>query len=95
MSNVAHKFNAPIRIDDSDWIDHVKYDPETLKLDVVTRTGGKYRYQGIGTDTFARLVCAESSGRYFNAEIKGKYRSKKLRSRTAPTLGRAPDHYSL
>lgn len=80
----GHKFTSVIKIEDSSWVDHVQYDPEALKLDVTTRDGKKYRYQGVGTDTFSKLVCAESSGKYFNAEIKGKYRSKRLRVRNAP-----------
>lgn len=87
MTKPAHKFNAVIAINDSAWIDSVQYDPESLKLDVTTRTGAKYRYQGVGTDTFAKLVSAESSGAYFNAEIKSKYRSKRLRVTKAKLYG--------
>jgi KTSC domain-containing protein len=76
----SFKFDAKINVDDSSWISQIQYDPESLKLDVLTRTGAKYRYQGVGTDTFAKLVTASSSGEYFNAEIKGKFRSKKLRN---------------
>lgn len=76
----SYKFTSIVMIEDSTWIDHVQFDPESLKLDVVTRTGAKYRYQGVGTDTFAKLVCAVSSGTYFNDQIKGKFRSKKLRN---------------
>ena len=78
----THKFTATVEILDfldSTWIQFVKFDPTTLKMDVTTRTGAVYRYQGIGTDEFARLICAESSGSYFNDRIKGQYRSKKLR----------------
>jgi hypothetical protein len=72
--------NRQIEVTDSEWIRFVQYDPEKLVLDVTTRTGAKYRYQAVGTDTFAKLVTVESSGAYFNEAIKGKFRSKKLRS---------------
>lgn len=85
----VHKFTQRIVFCDSSWINHVQYDPETLKLDVTTNSGHKYRYQGVGTDEFSKLITAESQGAYFNDRIKGKYRSKRLRVGSAPTFGQS------
>lgn len=79
------KFHRTITVLDSEWIDRIEYDPDSLTLDVTTKAtetirAKRYRYQSVGTDTFAKLITAPSVGAYFNAAIKGQYRSKKLRA---------------
>lgn len=48
------------------------------KLRVRFKGGATYEYAGVSEDLFAELVTAESVGKFVNAEIKGKYDSRKL-----------------
>jgi hypothetical protein len=73
-------YTTAIRDDDSTVIEAFRYNPDELTLDVKFLTGKTYRYQRVGTDTAARLAFSTSSGRFFNAHIKGKYDSKRFRT---------------
>ena len=64
------KFEATINIDDSDWIQSIQYDTETLVLDALLRNGQRYRYRNVAPVTFAHVVTAESSGKAFNQYLK-------------------------
>ncbi len=48
-------------------------------LQVEFHDGGLYRYIGVSQSVFAALLAAPSAGRYFNREIKGRYRTERLR----------------
>jgi hypothetical protein len=70
MSLDRPKFDAEIQITDSEWIDTIQYDPETLVLDAKLRTGQRYRYRDVNAQSFARVVTARSSGKAFNSEFR-------------------------
>lgn len=64
------KFQAEIKIEESDWIDAIEYDPETFVLDAKLLNGNRYRYRDVSPLAFSRVVTARSSGQAFNAEIR-------------------------
>lgn len=54
------------------------HDPLTKVLTVEFRNGGKYTYAGVPQEVYTGLCEAESTGKYLNASIKGKYPYKRL-----------------
>lgn len=64
------KFDAVIQIEDSNWIESIQYDTETLVLDANLRNGQRYRYRNVAPVTFAHVVTAKSSGQAFNQYLK-------------------------
>lgn len=52
----------------------VGYDPETQVLDIEFNTGDRYSYDDVPKSTYDELMRASSVGRYFAANIKGRYR---------------------
>lgn len=54
------------------------YDPETLEMDIEFNNGGTYRYSGVTQERFNEFLRAESKGKHFLAEIKGKYDYQKM-----------------
>jgi hypothetical protein len=54
-------------------------------LEVRFRNGGVYRYHGVPKAVFARLLSAESKGRFFNRRIRDAYRCERV-ERSAPRL---------
>lgn len=53
------------------------YNPETSDLDLIFKSGQKYRYKGVSKSDYMRLEIAESQGQVFNTHIK-KYAFEKL-----------------
>ncbi len=49
------------------------YSEETRALTITFRSGGVYIYADMPETKYAGLLAAPSPGRYFDAEIKGKY----------------------
>jgi len=49
------------------------YDPKSLILEVVYRTGGTYRYQDVPSYRYEELLSAESIGQYMYKHIIGHY----------------------
>jgi hypothetical protein len=47
-------------------------------LEVRFRNGGVYRYHGVPTAVFARLLAAESKGSFFNRRIRDAYRCERI-----------------
>jgi plasmid stabilization system protein ParE len=47
----------------------VRYNKDTLDMDVVFRTGEKYRYKGVPQSVFDGLMSAESIGQYMHRYI--------------------------
>jgi len=76
------RFDAEIRIEDSNWISTIQYDPETLVLDAKLTNGQRYRYRDVPHGSFARVVTARSSGQAFNQLIKPLGHKKLPRART-------------
>lgn len=55
----------------------VGHDAETSKLFVQFKSGGTYQYDNVPPEAHAAFVGAESVGKHFHAEIKGKYEGSK------------------
>lgn len=70
MSEPNPKFERSIDITDSDWVEKIWYDVNTLTLDMKTHNGKRYRYPNINPATFARIVTAESVGKAVNKELR-------------------------
>lgn len=58
----------------SSHIARIHYNPDNARLKVEFRSGRDYEYEDVPYEIFNKFVAAESAGKYFNAEIKGKYR---------------------
>ena len=56
----------------------VGYDPASEILEVMFRNGGIYQYYGVSSLAHEQMMEAESIGRHFNSNIKGKYREKRM-----------------
>jgi len=53
----------------SSMLRRVRYDPEKRFLDVVFRTGEKYRYKDVPPDEYNNLMEAQSHGKYMQRHI--------------------------
>ena len=53
----------------SSMLRRVRYDPRNRFLDVVFRTGEKYRYKDVPPDEYDGLMDAESHGKYMQRHI--------------------------
>ncbi|MBD1821078.1 KTSC domain-containing protein [Cyanobacteria bacterium FACHB-DQ100] len=58
----------------------VGYDPDQHLLQVQFKNGAVYQYEGVDVETWHELQDTDSPGRFFNREIKGSYRSRRLNS---------------
>ncbi len=61
----------------------IGYDASQQALDVEFGSGGVYRYAGVPPETHAKLMAAESVGRFVGSEIKGKFVATRLDQKTA------------
>lgn len=62
---------------DSSAISSASYDNDTLKI--TFNSGGTYEYSNVPQDTFDRFVSSDSAGRFFTANISGKFDSSRVR----------------
>ncbi|HEX5890679.1 MAG TPA: KTSC domain-containing protein [Pyrinomonadaceae bacterium] len=56
----------------------VRYNKQTYELDIVFRTGDKYRYKNVPKFVFDGLMNAESHGQYMHKRILGRYEYERL-----------------
>jgi KTSC domain len=49
-------------------------------LDIEFRDGAAYRYNGVPSAIWAKLLQSESKGRYLNAEIRGRFEGARIPS---------------
>lgn len=54
------------------------YDPHQGILQVQFKNGAVYQYEDVGVETWYELQETDSPGQFFNREIKGNYRSRRL-----------------
>ena len=54
------------------------YDEDTNKLEVTFKRGAVYRYSNVPQDIVNELINAESSGKYFNANIAKLFKYEKI-----------------
>ena len=57
----------------------VGYDPSTQELQVTFKRGGWYSYDHVPANVHAGLMAATSRGSYFNAVIRDRYVTHRLR----------------
>ncbi len=62
----------------SSMLRRVRYDPQKRFLDVVFRTGEKYRYKNVPPDEYNGLMNAESLGKYMQRHIIDHYDAVRL-----------------
>jgi KTSC domain len=56
----------------------VRYNEETYEMDVVFRTGEKYRYKNVPLFVYEELMNAPSQGQYMHKRILGRYKYERL-----------------
>ena len=56
----------------------VRYNKNTFELDIVFRTGDKYRYKNVPKFVYDGLINAESHGQYMHKRILGRYEYERL-----------------
>jgi hypothetical protein len=62
---------------ESSSIDSVGYEKEVLEVSF--RNGGLYQYFDVPEELLVRLMQADSKGRFFNQQIRGRFPSRRLR----------------
>lgn len=62
---------------ESSNIDSVGYDADNKRLTIRFLTGKTYHYNGVDPGTLDEFMKAESKGKFFHANIKGKYEFEK------------------
>ena len=75
-----HDAEGAVRFKDvnSSMLRRVRYDPQSKFLDVVFRTGEKYRYKGVPADEYDGLMEAQSHGKYMQTRIIDRYEVERL-----------------
>jgi hypothetical protein len=63
---------------ESEMIVAVRYLPDAQQLDVIFRTGDKYRYVGVPPLEYTGLLSAKSKGRYMHKRILKRYKFEPL-----------------
>ena len=63
---------------ESDMIVAVRYLPDAQNLDVIFRTGDKYRFLRVPPLEYEGLMSARSKGRYMHKRILGRYKYEPL-----------------
>ena len=63
---------------ESDMIVAVRYLPDAQHLDVIFRTGDKYRYLRVPPLEYEGLMSARSKGRYMHKRILRRYKFERL-----------------
>lgn len=56
----------------------VGYDADRHLLQVEFQNGSTYQYENVDADTWDALLETESTGRFFNREIRGNFRSRRI-----------------
>lgn len=72
--SIENRFN-PL---DSEMLVAVRYNEETRHLDVIFRTGEKYRYKRVPPLEYQGLMSAKSHGQYMHKRILNRYEHDRL-----------------
>lgn len=64
------------------------YDPTSQTLELEFRNGGIYRYFEVPVSVYEALMMAPSKGRFFVAEIRGRFTHVRTRPSSPPDGGR-------
>lgn len=62
----------------SSFLHSIDHDPDSETLIVVFKNGGLYTYDGVSADLHARLMAADSVGKYFTTYIKDVFAATKI-----------------
>ena len=62
----------------SSYIDAIAYNEDTRELRVQFKSGVTWRYMDVPPAIHVSLLLAESTGKYFAAEIKGVFKGRKI-----------------
>lgn len=62
----------------SSQIKEVGYDPQTLTLGIRFNSGGLHHYAGVTPEKHAEFIGAESIGKHFGSQIRGKYEHTRI-----------------
>jgi KTSC domain len=62
----------------SEMILGVRYNKKTYSMDVVFRTGDKYRYKNVPQFVYEELMKAESHGQYMHKKVLGRFKYERL-----------------
>lgn len=68
----------------SSIISEIGYDPETKDLTIRFTNGKAYVYKNVSPETAQQVMDAESVGKAFHAEIKGKYEAVPIEEKPKP-----------
>lgn len=63
---------------DSNMILGVRYNEATYELDIIFRTGEKYRYKSVPKFVYEGLMSAESHGQYMHKKVLKRYKYERL-----------------
>lgn len=67
-----------VTITRSGMVNTIKYDEDKSLLTLTFNSGGSYEYEEVPKQVFTDMLAAESAGKYFHSNIKGKYEAKKV-----------------
>lgn len=59
-------------------IKSIGYDEKDKTLEIIFSNGSHYSYSDVDTEAYKKLAGAESMGKHFFSNIKGKYKFKKV-----------------
>jgi hypothetical protein len=75
----------------SSMISEIGYDAATQVLEIkFSGSGGVYQYEAFSPEDWAWFQQQESIGKHFGAEIRGKFKSKKMEPEDAQSEQKAP-----
>lgn len=72
-------------------IENVCYDQASGTLTVRFRGGPSYAYVHVPAEVYQSMLAAESMGRYYSNEIRGRFTSRRLRAECAKPADQAVD----
>lgn len=59
-------------------LESVGYDSSNQILEIRFHSGGVYQYSGVPASVYTGLISASSHGRFFHANIKGRYSYRRI-----------------
>jgi hypothetical protein len=68
---------------DSSVLASAGYDSAKRLLEIEFHSGAIYRYLEVPEEIYRRLLAAESKGHFFGAAVRDKFRSERVKARTA------------
>lgn len=63
---------------ESSQMSGIGHDPATNTLAIKFNTGSMYHYDGVSPELYEQFLAAESKGKFFGANVKGKFGYRKI-----------------